>query len=174
VNNKGNIILTGFMGTGKSSVGQKVAQRLNKRFVDTDVVIATETGKTIAAIFAEQGEAHFRALERAAIARVSEAQDIVVATGGGAMVNEDNARRLKESGMVICLTAAPDVIWARVQNNADRPLLQGENPLDKIRLLLASRAEAYAKADLTIDTSTLSIDEVVETICSQVKTSEKP
>jgi shikimate kinase len=174
VNNKGNIILTGFMGTGKSSVGQKVAQRLNKRFVDTDVVIATETGKTIAAIFAEQGEAHFRALERAAIARVSEAQDIVVATGGGAMVNEDNARRLKESGMVICLTAAPDVIWARVQNNTDRPLLQGENPLDKIRALLTSRAEAYAKADLTIDTSTLSIDEVVETICSQVKTSEKP
>ena len=86
-------------------------------------------------------------------------------------MNEENVRKLKASGTVICLTATPEIILSRVQGNTDRPLLQSEDPLEKIRTLLAARADAYAKADLTIDTSCLSVEAVVEKICSRLLTS---
>lgn len=158
------------MGTGKSTVGKALADRLSRRFIDTDTLIEQEARMTIPAIFTDRGEPDFRALERAAIARVCEQQGIVVATGGGAMVNEENAKRLKDSGVVICLSSTPEVIVSRVQEKGDRPLLQGDNPLEKIRTLLAVRAEAYARADFTLDTSQLSIEEVVETICIRLRT----
>jgi shikimate kinase len=127
---------------------------------------------TIASIFAEQGESRFRVLERTVISRVCEQQkEAVIATGGGAMVNEENAQRLKESGTVICLTATPEVILSRVRGNKERPLLRDDNPLEKIRMLLDARAEAYAKADFTIDTSCLSIEDVVEAINARLKLS---
>lgn len=157
------------MGTGKSAVGRRVATQLGRRFFDTDTLIEKDAKTSIANIFARQGEAHFRALEKAAIERVCQEKEVVIATGGGAIVNEENAARLKESGIVICLTAAPEVILARVRANTDRPLLQGEDPLGKIRALLATRAEAYAKADVTIDTSELDVDRVVATIVSLVR-----
>ena len=103
------------------------------------------------------------------IVRVCHGTERVIATGGGVMTNEENVRILKENGTVICLTAQPEVIWSRVQGNSDRPLLQGEKPLERIRDLLAARAEAYGKADFTIDTSQLNVDEVVETICSRLR-----
>jgi shikimate kinase len=123
---------------------------------------------TIAALFAEQGEPHFRALEQEVIAQVCMEEGIVIATGGGALVNEENTKNLKESGILICLTATPEVIFSRVRGNTDRPLLQSEDPLGKIRILLATRAAAYAKADQTIDTSHLSSNAVVETIWAQL------
>lgn len=167
---KANIILTGFMGTGKSTVGKKIADRLGWPFIDTDVVIEEEAKMTIPTIFAEQGEPYFRALERAVIARVCLETGNVIATGGGAMTNEENVRVLKENGTVICLTAQPEVILSRVQSNADRPLLQGEDPLTKIAMLLNARAEAYEKADFTVDTSHCTVDEVVEAICAHLRT----
>ena len=156
------------MGTGKSTVGRRVAARLGRRFFDTDALIEQEAHTSIASIFAQKGEAYFRALERETIARLCQEKVVVIATGGGAMVNEENAACLKESGTVICLTATPDVILERVQGNADRPLLHGNDPLGKIRSLLAIRAEAYAQADLTIDTSTLDLECVVDTVISLV------
>jgi len=156
------------MGTGKSAVGRRLAARLGRRFVDTDILIEQEAKTSIANIFSQKGEPHFRALEKATIKRICQEKAIVVATGGGAIVSEENATRLKESGTVICLTATPETILERVRSNTDRPLLQGPEPLEKIRSLLAIRAEAYAKADMIIDTSTLDIDRVVETIISLV------
>jgi len=169
VREKANIILTGFMGTGKSTIGKKIASRLGWSFIDTDAWIEEDTGMTIATIFAERGEQYFRTLEREMIVRVCHGTERVIATGGGVMTNEENVRVLKENGTVICLTAQPEVIWSRVQGNSDRPLLQGEKPLERIRDLLAARAETYGKADFTIDTSQLNVDEVVETVCSRLR-----
>jgi shikimate kinase len=157
------------MGTGKSEVGNLLAQRLQREFVDTDVMIEQTAGQTIARIFAEKGETYFRELEKQVIREVCQKQEVVIATGGGAIVNADNATRLKESGTVICLSATPETIIQRVQGNKDRPLLQGEEPLTKVRSLLTARAEAYARADITIDTSALSPSQVVETILALVK-----
>ena len=164
-----NIILTGFMGTGKSTVGKKIAERLGWQFIDTDEVIEEKAGVTISNIFAKQGEAYFRALERRVIDSVCCGAGKIIATGGGAMTNEENAQRLQDSGTVICLTAAPEIILSRVQGNTDRPLLHGENPLEKIKTMLTARAKSYAKVDITIDTSQISIDETVETICSRLE-----
>lgn len=159
------------MGTGKSTVGKKIADRLGWAFIDTDVLIEEETEMTIPTIFAERGEPYFRALERAVLARVCRETGQVIATGGGAMTIEENVCVLKKNGTVICLTAQPEVILSRVQGNRDRPLLQGENPLAKITLLLEARAEAYGKADFAIDTSRLDVDEVVEAIHARLRMS---
>jgi shikimate kinase len=157
------------MGTGKSTVGRRVAARLGRKFFDTDILIEQEARTSIAHIFAKKGEANFRALEHDMIVRSCQEKEVVIATGGGAIVSDENAACLKASGMVICLTAAPEVILARVQGNTDRPLLQGDDPLGKIRSLLAARADAYAKADLTIDTSMLDLERVVETIITAME-----
>lgn len=157
------------MGTGKSTVGKKVADRLGCPFIDTDDLIEEKTGMSITNIFAEQGEPYFRALERQVIDHVCRDTGKVIATGGGAMTIEENARRLRESGTVICLTAEPEIILSRVQNNMDRPLLQSEDPLGKIVALLTARAEAYAKADIIIDTSRFGIDETVAAVCCRLE-----
>lgn len=166
---EGNIILTGFMGTGKSEVGKRLAARLGWRFIDTDVLIEQEAGMSITRLFADKGEPHFRGLEQQVITRVSMEKDVVIATGGGTIVNQANADRLTAGGTVICLTATPEVILSRVQGNTNRPLLQGDDPLGKIRMLLQSRADAYARADLAIDTSHLGVDEVVDAVQKALK-----
>lgn len=157
------------MGTGKSAVGNLLAQRVQREFFDTDTLIEQVAGQPIARIFVEKGETSFRELEKQVIRQVCQKHEIVIATGGGAIVDVENATCLKESGTVICLTASPETIVQRVQENNDRPLLQGEDPLTKIRSLLTARAEAYARADITIDTSSLTPGEVVEMILAQVK-----
>ena len=157
------------MGTGKSAVGNLLAKRLQREFFDTDMLIEQAAGQPIARIFAEKGEAYFRELEKQVIRQVCQKHEIVIATGGGAIVSVDNATCLKESGTVICLTASSETIVQRIQGNNDRPLLQGEEPLTKIRSLLTARAEAYAQANITIDTSALNPSEVVEMILALVK-----
>ena len=159
-----NIILTGFMGTGKTSVGKRLAKRLGWRFVDVDSLIEAAAEMPITRIFAEHGEAVFRRLERRAITRVIHGHHQVIATGGGAFVDSQSRAKLRVSGPVICLTARPRAILARVGRRVEtRPLLASRTqPLSRIRALLTQRARAYAQADLTIDTSALSIDEVVE------------
>lgn len=165
-----NIILTGFMGTGKSTVGKRLAKRLGWTFVDVDQLVEAVAKMPIARIFAERGEAVFRRLERRAIGRVIRAQEQVIATGGGAFVDPQSRAKLRVSGPVVCLTAKPQVILDRVGRRLDaRPLLAGvANPLSRIRALLAQRAAAYGQADITIDTSSLSTDEVVERIWAKV------
>ncbi len=159
-----NIILTGFMGTGKTSAGKRLAKRLGWTFVDVDDLIEASAKKPIAHIFAEHGEPVFRRLERRHIGRVIRGDHQVVATGGGAFVDPRNRTRLRATGVVVCLTARPEVILKRANRSpGTRPLLAGTtNPLGRVRRLLAVRAKAYRQADLVLDTSTLSVEETVE------------
>ena len=168
-----NIILTGFMGTGKTVVGKRLAKRLGWRFVDADQLIEQHAKMPIARIFAERGEMVFRRLERRCIGRVVHGDRQVIATGGGAFIDPQNRARLRASGVVVCLTAQPGVILKRVgKKTALRPLLRnGGNPLWRIKTLLAQRADAYAKADLTVDTSRRSADEVAEQLWAQLSPS---
>ena len=159
-----NIVLIGFMGTGKTAVGKRLAKRLGWKFVDVDTLIEASAKMPIAKIFSERGETVFRRLERRHISRMVHGRHQVIATGGGAFVNPKNRSLLRASGTVICLTARPAVILERVSHKLRTlpMLVDAANPLTKIKTLLAQRALAYAQADLTIDTSGLSVDDVVE------------
>ena len=165
-----NITLTGFMGTGKTAVGKRLAKRLGWRFVDVDALIEEAANMPVARIFAERGEGVFRRLERRTIGRVIHGHQQVIATGGGAFVDPQSRARLRASGPVICLTAQPRTILARVGRRAQtRPLLAGHaDPLSRIRTLLGQRARAYAQADLTIDTTHLSVEETAERAWAQL------
>lgn len=141
-----NIILTGFMGTGKTAVGRLLAERLAREFVDTDALIIRRAGRPIADIFREEGEPHFRALEAAIAAELAGRRGLVIATGGGLMLDPVNAAALGNTGPVFCLHADAADILARVAADADkRPLLGGEDPGTRVRELLRRRAAAYAR-----------------------------
>ncbi|MBI3324362.1 MAG: dephospho-CoA kinase [Candidatus Omnitrophica bacterium] len=165
-----NITLTGFMGTGKTAVGKRLARRLGWRFVDVDSLIVASAKESVTKIFVEHGEAVFRRLEQRMIRRVVRGHEQVIATGGGAFVNPENRRLLRAVGPVICLTAKPKVILARVGPTlASRPMLTSSpTPLSRIQHLLTQRASSYAHADLTVDTSELSLDEVVARLWEQI------
>ncbi|MCA9985122.1 MAG: shikimate kinase [Anaerolineales bacterium] len=170
VPNEKNIILTGFMGTGKTTVGQILAARLGYEFVDTDVLIEARTGRSIPAIFAEDGEAAFRQLERDIAAELAVQQGLVIATGGRLMLDPANAAALGGTGRIFCLTATPELILARVladEKAIERPLLQGPDPATRIRQLLAERAPLYAQFD-QVDTTGLTAAEVAEEILRQI------
>jgi shikimate kinase len=165
------VILTGFMATGKTEVGRRLARTLDCPFVDTDDLVQATAGRTIAEIFATDGEARFRALERQAVERACAVADAVVATGGGTMLDPENRRRLAAAGPIVCLAATPEDILARVGDPASRPLLARKNgtnghvdALDRIRALLAERAFAYALATHTVPTSGLDVDTVVDRV----------
>jgi len=160
----GNIVLTGFMGTGKSTVGRRLAARLGWRFVDTDALIEERAGKSVAAIFKDQGEAAFRQMETALAKELAGEKNLVIATGGKFMLAAENARALAAS-CVFCLTAAPEEILARVMADgpALRPLLAGDDPEGKIRRLLAEREAGYACFP-AIDTSGKTPDAIASEI----------
>lgn len=156
-----NIAITGFMGTGKSAVGREVARRLGREFVDMDAVIEARAVKPIPRIFAEDGEAAFRQMEAALCQELSARDGLVIATGGGALVNPANRAVMMRSGVVVCLVASPDEILSRVSGDASRPLLQVPDPRARIVELLAARREAYAAIPWQVDTTGLSVEEVV-------------
>lgn len=140
-----NIVLTGFMGTGKSTVGRLVAERLGRRFVDTDALIESRHGP-IPRLFAEHGEDHFRRLEREVAAELAATSGLVVATGGRTMLDPANQASLGASGTVVCLAASVEQLVLRLQDEAeDRPLLQGDDPAGRITGLLAEREAGYAR-----------------------------
>ena len=160
-----NITLIGFMGTGKTTAGRRLAKRLGWEFVDLDALIESRTGRAIADIFTRHGEPVFRRLEQRWIRRVARGDQQVIATGGGAFLDPENRRLLKSGGPVICLTASAPVILQRVSPIlSKRPLLAGTQPLERIQQLLAQRASSYDKADWMVDTSRLTPEEVVERI----------
>jgi shikimate kinase len=165
---KRNIVLCGFMATGKSSVGRRLAEMLRCDFLDMDSLIEIEEGMSISQIFASRGEPAFRALEAGMVERVARRKGCVIAAGGGTIVNERNLRRLKRSGIVIALTADIETILKRVGAAEDRPLLRGENKVERIRKLLREREQAYAKADIVIDTSLKSIEEVAQSVLDRL------
>ena len=160
----GNIVLTGFMGTGKTSVGRSLAGRLGRRFVDTDESIAEAHG-SIPEIFAARGEAGFRALERQLAEELSGRRGLIVSTGGGMLLVPETRAVLEASGRVFCLTAEPSTIVQRVRADglATRPLLAGDDPAERIRALLAERAASYAAFESVV-TDGREVDEIVDEI----------
>ena len=165
-----NVILVGFMGTGKSAVGRRLASALSLEFVDTDDIVEELAGKDIAGIFATAGEGAFRDLETEACRQISGRGGVVASTGGGVLGRAENVRLLKSSGKMICLTATVETILERTRPWASRPLLAGAvDPAATVRGLLQRRAGDYAQADLTVDTSGRSVDEVVEAICAELR-----
>lgn len=160
----GNIVLIGFMGTGKTTVGRLLAERGSMKFVDMDHIIEERAGKAISRIFAEDGEPHFRALERNLVRELSASRGLVIGTGGGVVLNADNVRDLGRSGKVVCLVAGPDVILRRLAGDTSRPLLAGDDKTEKILKLLESRRLLYDAIPLKVDTSSLTPMEVVEAV----------
>lgn len=161
---KENIILMGFMGTGKTAVGKTVASALGMKYLDTDLMIEADAGKPIPDIFETLGEPAFRKFETEAIRRITHLRGYVIATGGGAPMNEENLANMKRAGILICLTASPEVILERTSRNENRPLLKTPDPMKKIQSLLAIREPQYQKADHVINTTSLSIQEVAEKV----------
>src|SRR6478735_6094768 len=148
------VVLVGMMGSGKSSVGRRLATRLGLAFVDADVEIETAAGMTIPEIFAQRGETEFRDGERRVIGRVLATRaPLVLATGGGAFMNAETRERIIELGISIWLKADADVLMRRVRKRSNRPLLQTVDPEATMRRMLAEREPVYALADLTIQSS---------------------
>ncbi len=165
-----NITLTGFMGTGKSTVGALLAQRLGREFIDMDTQIESHFGKPIPQIFAEDGEPAFRVAEAQLCAQLAQRQNLVISSGGGALVNPQNRHALAQSGIVICLTATIDEILQRVAAMENRPLLNlsNEERRTRVRNLLYERRHAYAaighQADTTGRTPEEIVDDLLETL----------
>lgn len=164
-----NIILTGFMGAGKTSVGTRLAQELGFAFVDVDQLIEADQKIAITEIFSAFGEPFFRDVESRIIKQVLELEGQVVSTGGGAVIRDENRRAFKEGGITVCLMARPEVIYERIRHETHRPLLRVEDPLAKIRELLAAREQFYKHADVIIDTSGKSVDDVLEELKEKVR-----
>jgi len=162
--NISNIALCGFMGTGKSSVGRLVAEQLHFAFLDTDTVIEARAGKTIPQIFADEGEAVFRALEKKIVKELATRDRTVISTGGGLVVDPENMASLMEHAFVICLWARPETIFARVKNQSNRPLLHDPDPLKKITELLKQREPFYKAANVLLNTEIRSPREVAQQV----------
>ncbi|HZR81325.1 MAG TPA: shikimate kinase [Candidatus Binatia bacterium] len=169
------VVLTGFMGTGKTVVGQRVAERLARPFLDTDAIVERRAGRTVREIFARDGEDRFRELEHEAVAEACATPDAVVATGGGALVDDRNFSALARDALMVCLTAEPGVIARRVRATAaDRPLLKGRLGLTaRIRELLAARAAVYARIPCAVDTSARTVEQVADEIVAALANAER-
>ncbi len=168
---KDNVILTGFMGTGKTSLGKLLATRLGRPFVDIDKKIEDEAHMAIPKIFERFGEEHFRELERAAVKDLCERRGLVIATGGGTIKDEENLRLLKSSGVMICLTTEPEEIFNRTARRGERPVLDGggNERLETIKRLLAERKKFYDQADYQVDTTTWSPIQIIDDICRHLR-----
>jgi len=164
-----NIIITGFMGTGKSVVAKELARKLKMEFIDMDRIVEERHGMSISNIFDRCGERYFREQENKLVKELSRKENIVIATGGGTLLSSDNTRILSQKGNVICLYADPQVIYNRVKRKNGRPLLNGEKILDKINHLLKERKKIYDNIKWKIDTTNFTPREVVDKIINLLK-----
>ena len=164
-----NLVLVGFMGTGKSAVGRRVAALAAAPFLEMDAELERRAGKSISRIFAEDGEPAFRDQEAQLAEEWGRKQGAVISCGGGVVLRETNLRALQANGLLVCLTARPEVILARTARAAKRPLLAGDNPEQKIRDLLAARAPLYAKISVQIDTSDLGPEDLAAQVLARWK-----
>lgn len=164
-----NIILTGFMGTGKTAVGREIARILQMNLIDIDTEIEKSERMTINSIFEQFGEARFREIETEMIKKKSKKKNVVISTGGGAVLKQENMDMLRKNGVIVCLRAAPETILRRTGNSKERPLLNVEDPLRKIHDLLNYRNPFYEKADFTVDTEDRTPLQIAEEIIDRVK-----
>lgn len=159
-----NIVLVGYMGTGKTAVGAKLAEMLQMKLIDTDDIIEADCGMVISQIFSEMGGEHFRDLECKAVEKVCKLNHHIVSTGGGVVIRDENIRNLKSAGVIFCLDATPETILKRTLQETHRPLLQVDDPLGRIREMLKERKSLYDKAHHKIDTTELTVEQVAEKI----------
>jgi shikimate kinase len=169
-----NIILIGYRGSGKSAVGNRVAARLQMRFVDTDDLIEERQGAPITDIVKSRGWDHFRKLEKGMIEEVSRENNLVIAPGGGAVLDTDNVNALKRNGLIIWLKADQQTLLKRIQKDQSsstrRPTLTGKGTLEEIEETISEREASYDKAsEIRIDTSMLAVDAVVESILAALE-----
>ena len=164
-----NIIITGFMGSGKSIVAEELARKLGMEFIDMDQIIEEHQGMSISDIFARYGEKYFREQENKLVQELAQQENMVIATGGGTFLNLNNAKILKWKGQIICLQADSKTIANRLKENNNRPLVKGKNVLNKINQLLEERKNIYDSFPWKIDTSNLSVQEVVDKIIELLK-----
>lgn len=168
---KGNLILIGFMGTGKTSLGKLLATKLGRGFIDLDDKIEHEANMSIPKIFEVYGEKYFRELEKSAVRDVCTKKNLVIATGGGTVKDSENLRLLKDSGVLVCLTCKPEEIFNRTERRGERPILDGagNERLETIKKLLAEREKFYLQADYTVDTTDWSPMQIMNDICDHFK-----
>lgn len=160
-----NIFLIGFMGCGKSTVAKQLSKNLHAECIEMDELIEKEQGMPITEIFEKYGEEHFRNIETELVRRIQEKDGMVVSCGGGAVLREENCRLMKESGMIILLTAKPETILERVKRSTRRPVLNGNMNLEYISELMERRRACYEQAaDVCIATD----DKKVEAICQEI------
>lgn len=164
--NKSNIVLIGFMGTGKTAVGKRLATLLDKEFYDSDQEVEDVTGMSVTQLFDRYGEIRFRSEENLAIQRLAQHDNCVIATGGGVILNPDNMRLLSDKGIVICLSATPEIIYQRVKRRNNRPLLKKGDMLQTILELMKEREELYKSADFFLDTSDIDFQDIINRILS--------
>jgi shikimate kinase len=165
-----NIVLIGFMGSGKTSIGRLVAKKLGFQFVDTDAVVVERAGMQVAEIFARHGEPWFRNLETSTLESMDILKRSVISTGGGIVVREDNRALLQSLGFVVWLTASEDVIFERVSRNKKRPLLQTADPRKTVHDLLEQRRGLYESASqFTLDTTALSHEMAADTVIAEAR-----
>lgn len=166
---KMNIVLIGYRCSGKTVVGKAVAERLNRVFIDADDYLEYKAGRSIERIVDEEGWDYFRGLEKKVIDELSGQDNLVIATGGGVVTNDENVNHLKKNGLIIWLQAGADILKARMDDDQSvgkkRPALTGQDPVEEIRIILDQRTPLYKKAsDRVIDTSRLSIAQTVNNI----------
>jgi len=161
-------VLTGFMGTGKTEVGKELSRLLDMKLIDVDTEIEKSRKLTINDIFKKFGEPRFREIETEMIKNLSEKKNIIISTGGGAVLKQENMNALRKNGVIVCLTASPETILKRTSRNNDRPLLQVENPLKKIKELLNFRKPFYEKADIIINTNDKTPLQIAEEIIDEI------
>ena len=159
-----NIVLIGFMGTGKTVIAKMLAHELDGKYVSTDDLIEKKEKRNINDIFRDSGETYFRKIEKEIIKEISSQKGQVIDAGGGAVLNGENMENLSANGSIICLWSEPEIIYDRVKSTGHRPLLNVEDPLKKIKELLDYRRPFYEKADIHIDTTNGNIKEAVDKI----------
>lgn len=163
---KTNIILIGFMGTGKTAVGRRLAAIMNKDFYDTDQEVEEVTGMSILQLYSRFGEIRLQSEEALALNRLLQKDNCVIAVGGGAVLNKEDLLKLSEKGVIICLSAKPEVIFERVKRRNNRPYLRKGDMYQTIVDMMSEREELYKMSDLYIDTSGLDFHDIVDKITS--------
>jgi shikimate kinase len=164
-----NIVLTGFMGTGKTAVGRELSRLLSMQLVDIDAEIEEDQKLSISDIFQKFGEKYFRDVESSVVKKFAAEKNLIISTGGGAVLREENMEALRENGIIFCLDAHPQTILERTNRSQDRPLLRTEDPIAKIKELLNFRRPFYEKAGTLIDTEGKTPLQIAEEIAEAVR-----
>jgi len=165
-----NVVLIGYRGTGKTTIGRSLARRLGRSFFDSDDLVVKKAGKSILEIFKEEGEGKFREIEAEAILELSRKNNAIISCGGGAVLRQDNVKNLKSSGIVILLKASAETIFERIESDNNRPRLTDKSGIEEVRHLLLQRNRFYDSAkDFEVDTGRNSVQESVKSIIGFIK-----